>query len=135
MTVQNTAPYDISVIDTVDDAGGSLILWTKLYRRKADGKPMLYVNSERRVSIAISEGEDTAKWSYAQRKLLKQFLTVLDEEESIPFTGAYDRHPGEKSRLAHGIALYVTGDTREVGGQPVPEDGAYLVRKGKLFAL
>lgn len=130
----NQIPTDLSFIDTTDHHGAALVVWAKPYCRRADGKWMLYLTSERRHSVAISEKSDKTQLSEAQQHLLQKWLDFLDDEESIPFIGNYHAHDGPKNHLAYGIDLYVS-TAQCVGTQSVPEDGIYIVRDGKLFAL
>lgn len=125
---------DVGIIDGEDLHGAAVVLWTKPYQRKGDGKWMLYINSERRHSVPISEKVDEARLTEAQRHLIQNWLHILAETETIPFTGNYEAHDGPKNHLAYGIDIYLT-ENLTVGGQKVPENDVFIVKDGKLFAV
>lgn len=129
-----TEPADLSMIDTIDEVGASFVIWPKIYCRKHDKKLMLYLNTEDKHTLAISENNREQDMTDYQRKILQTFLRVLKEETTVPFTGSYDTHSESKNRLSYGLDLYST--THEsVGGQEVPENGVYLAWGNKLFQI
>lgn len=122
--------HDIGVVDTVDGSSATNI-WLRPYRRKS-GKWMIYLNNDRQCNIGISEVCRLEQLSRNERKMILLWLTYLDENETVPFTGSYQAHTEGKSHLAFGIDLYITA-TGSVGGQKVTQNGCYLVRNKKLF--
>jgi|GEM_PF-2843767 len=110
------------------------------YRRQ-DGSWMLYVNSDRRVSIGISEdrgmpapyGRRTTK---GQRNLLKAIYPALENAEDMQLDGKPDFNAHEEDAVQLEIGdLYLT-DIATIGGVPTGSDGAFLVTKsGKVINL
>lgn len=129
-----TEPADLSFIDTLDDRGASVVIWPKPYQRKHDGQYILYLNSEARCSLPISESSHIRERTPYQEILLAAFLAVLNEEPTVHFTGSYENHRGPKNHLAFGIDILVS-NKRTIGGQAVPRDGTYIAWNEKLFRI
>ena len=129
-----SSPLDIGVIDTVDINDASMNIWVCPYRKRS-GKLMLYINSDRRCRLGISEPKNTRPLSnQSEEILLKAFMNVLMEEPCVPFTGSYSIHNEDKNHLAYGLDIYATNHNI-IGGIPVARNGVYLSFENKLFYI
>ncbi|MDR1564875.1 MAG: hypothetical protein LBS74_07965 [Oscillospiraceae bacterium] len=98
-----------------------------------NGELMFYINASNGVSFGVGKTVFTSKMTKGQNNAVSEMRTEF-ESLAEDFSGKFENHTEAKAQLAFGYQLFIT-DTATVCGINVGEDGAYLVRNGKIAKI
>lgn len=109
-----------------------------VYKRKSDGKIMLYLN-EYKSSDSLAIGEKViGNLTSNQKNMLNNFRLYLHKYTNDNHKDSFiplEKHNGDYNKLDYGLEIYTTTNDCKVCNQLVPKIGNYILYLDQLINI